>query len=472
MDPARAGPKRAVTGSRRWARPVLGGAVLLAGLALRLAVSTGSGYLGEDGDLFEWRLATHRALTRGPHTVYEVNRENDPAFTGREWAGGYFINTPPVLLYLRTAVAAAYRALDRPGFELWDWQLNFEELGPGDLGARLERSRWFTVGLKLPGIVADALICWTLYLMGSAVGRNTGVAAAAAYSLNPAVIYNTASWGQSDAVWIALVASSLGLLRRDRVEAGASAYTLAALTKPQALAFAPLVVVLVASRATRRLGRAGLAAAGTFLLVFLPFLWGGTFLSTLEALWRSTIGGEPYLSCNAANLWLLLDGGSGFGTSDTISLAGPLTARALGLVLFLACAVLVAARVPPRGEPEAPRLALAAAVTTLASFAFGTELHENHLIAVLPFLALAALAYGRLWIAFGLLTATIQANLVLFDQAALLRLGGAHWPVRGLAVAAALLHTLAFAVLLAFYLRNRTGRRSTRSCQDAAPRSA
>ena len=453
-----------MTGFRRAARPVLGGAVLLAGLALRLAVSTGSGYLGEDGDLFEWRLATHRALTHGLHTVYEVNRQNDPAFTGREWAGGYFINTPPVLLYLRTAVAAAYRALDRPGFELWDWQLNFEELGVGDLDARLERSRWFTVGLKLPGVVADALIGWLLYGMGSAISRNTGVAAAAAYSLNPAVIYNTAFWGQSDAVWIALVMASLALLRQGRAEAAASAYTLAALTKPQALAFAPLVVVLVAARASRRLWRFGLAAACTFVLVFLPFLWGGTFLSTLEALWRSTFGGEPYLSCNAANLWLLLDGGRGFGTSDTIALAGPLTARGLGLLMFLACSLFVAAQLPPRGAPVPERLFFAAAVTTLAFFAFGTELHENHLLAVLPFLALAALADGRLWIAFGLLTVTIQANLVVFDPAALSRLHGLHWPVRGLTIAAAVLHTLVFAALLAFYLRNRPGRRSTRSC--------
>lgn len=442
-----------MSGPSRHGRPLLGGAVILAGLALRVAASTGQGYLGEDGDLFEWRLATHRALTHGIHSVYEANRRNDPALTGRVWTGGYFINTPPVLLYLRTAAAASYRALDRAGFELWDSRLNFEELDAGELAFRLERSRWFTLGLKLPGIVADALICWALYLAGSVVGRSTGVAAAAAYSLNPAVIYNTAFWGQSDSVWIALVAASLGLLHRRRVVAAASAYTLAALTKPQALAFAPLVVVLAAARVPRRLGRAGLAVAGTCLLVFLPFLLGGTFLSTLAALWRSTVGGEPYLSCNAANLWLLLDGGRGFATSDTIVLAGPLTARGLGILMLLVCSLLVAAQLPPRGEPVPERLFFAAAVTTLAFFTLGTELHENHLIAVLPFLALAALADGRLWIAFGFLTITIQANLILFDQAALLRLGGTHWPVRGLAVAVAVVHTAGLPVLWARYLR-------------------
>lgn len=436
---------------------LLAGALILAGTAVRLWVATGPGYLGQDGDLYEWRLATHRAISEGLHTVYERNRRNDPALTGRAWTGDYFFNMPPVLLYLRIVPALAYRAVDRSGFELWDSGLNFHALEAGDLPERLARSRWFTVALKLPGIVADALIALALYLSSSAFGPSARLAAVACYTLNPAIVYNSAFWGQGDPVWIALVAASFFLLARGRPAAAATAYTLAALTKPQALAFAPLLAALLARRGSRTLAGPALAAGATFLVVFLPFILRGSFVETVGTIWRSTFGGEPYLSCGAANLWFLVDGGRIFGTSDTIRMLGPLTARGLGLLAFLAGAVAIARRAPVRDAGGLAWLFLAAAVTSLAFFAFSTELHENHLIAVLAFLGFAAPADARLWWIFGALSLTIQANLLVFDEFAMARVQPllGWWSGRPLAVAVALVQTAALPIACGLFFPKR-----------------
>jgi hypothetical protein len=424
--------------------------VVVAGALARLWVATGPGYLGQDGDLYEWRPATARALRDGIHTVYLVNRRNDPALSGEPWQGGWFINLPPVLLYLRAGAALGAQRLDPAGSALWDADASFEDVDDGALRERLSRSATLTRALKLPGILADALIGLALFVSGSSRSGALGFAAAAAYSLNPAVVYNTGFWGQADGVWIALLCASLALLVRERPAPAACALTLAVLTKPQALAFVPLVALLLARRGGRALAGPALAAAAIFLLVFLPFLLHGTFVETLAAILRSTFGGEPYLSCGAANLWFLVDGGRSFGSSDTMRLLGPLTPRSLGLLLFLASAVAIARRAPDRGAGAFARLSLAAAVTGLAFFAFGTELHENHLVALLAFLPFAAPADARLWWLLGALSLAIQANLVLFDEFAMSRVEAFVGPFASsapwLAVVVAALQTAALPV--------------------------
>ncbi len=98
-------------------------------------------------------------------------------------------------------------------------------------------------------------------------------------------------------------------MSRGRVSVAWTALALGCLTKPQAWAFGPLLLGWSLLRFPRREWiRAAGAAAAVTLLVFLPFLLHGTLNASLEALFRSTLGGEPFVSCNGANLWWLLAG--------------------------------------------------------------------------------------------------------------------------------------------------------------------
>jgi len=434
--------------------------IALAGTLLRLCVAPSYGYLGADGDLIEHKQAVHLALTQGFARLYVPSATNDPALTGREWNGGFFINNLPLILYLRAALGLVYQRFEPEAIALWDSRLNYFELEKTDLRERLAASRGFTVLLKLPGIVADAGIVLALALYGGTLAPWTGLGAAAAYAFNPGIVFDTAFWGQHDSVWVGLVVWSLVALSRGHATVAWTALALACLTKPQAWAFGPLVLVLSLLRFPRREWiRAAGAAAALTLLLFLPFLLRGTLTASLDALCRSTFGGEPFVSCNAANLWWLLAGGRGYEMRDGIPLAGPITPRALGLLGFLSVCVLVLHDLARHGA-DLRRLFLGAAVVGMGFFTFVTELHENHMIAVIPLLAFAAGRDGRVWALFAALSVTLLGNMALFDPAVTAPLAGwlgvSELPIRALSLALAAGNVAAFLALSAVLLGSRS----------------
>jgi hypothetical protein len=274
--------------------------------------------------------------------------------------------------------------------------------------------------------------------------------------MNPGIIFDTAFWGQHDALAASLVALALALIHRGRLEAGFVAYALAALSKPQAGAFALLILALGLARfPLRRVVVASLAALGATTLVFLPFLMHGTFGLSVVALWRSTLGGEPFLSCNANNLWWLVTGGNGYAHRDDAHLPGAVTARGLGLLALLASNALVIWRLGSAKDRDGSRTFLAAAVVGMSFFTLATELHENHMMAVLPLVAFAFPADRRLFAVFATLSVTFFLNMALFDSAATnpaVAWLGAPIPVRGLSLVVAAVNTATWIALWVLFL--------------------
>lgn len=431
-------------------------AIALTGLCLRLLIAPSYGYQGLDSDLIEHKQAVHIALTRGIHQIYLPSWRNDPALSGGDWDGGYFTNIPPFIHYLRAATGAVYRWLDPRGFDMWGEDLNYRVLEKTDLLSRLARTRGFTISLKLPGILADFGIALGLFafLVGRA-GPGVALAACAAYSMNPGIIFDTAFWGQHDALAASLVALALALVLRCHIEAGFVAYALAVLSKPQAGAFVLLILALGLQRfPPRRVVVASLAGLGATTLVFLPFLMHGTFGLSVVALWRSTLGGEPFLSCNANNLWWLVSGGDGYAHRDDRRLLGAVAARGLGLLALLASNALVIWRLRSPQDRDGSRVFLAAAVVGMSFFTLATELHENHMMAVLPLVAFAFPADRRLFAVFAVLSATFLLNMALFDGAVISPLAawvGVPIPVRRVSLLIAAVNTTTWIALLAFY---------------------
>lgn len=430
--------------------------VVALGLVARLCVAPSYGYLGTDADLIEHKQAMHLMLTRGIHEIYRASARNDPASSGRDWDGGYFTNQPPLAFYARALPVAAYRRLDPAGFDLWSEDLNYFDLQRTDLGQRLAASRGFTVALKLPGILADTAIALGLAVFARARSGVRGARlAAACYAFNPGVVFDTAFWGQHDAVAAGLVCASLVLLERGVPWAGWMAYTLACLAKPQAAALGILVLALGCARAgSRGLAAAALAVMGTLAAVFVPFAWHGTLGLSVTALWRSTLGGEPFVSCNAANLWWLLSKGRGYEVSDGGALVGFLTFRTVGMLAVLGLNLVVARRLLRAPERDLARTMLAAAIAALGFFMFATELHENHMMAVLPLLAFALPADRRIARLFGVLSLTFLLNMALFDPAVTEPLSawlGRPVPSKELSLLAAGLNLAALGALLALF---------------------
>jgi len=122
----------------------------------------------------------------------------------------------------------------------------------------------------------------------------------------------------------------------------------------------------------------------------------------------------PYTSVNAHNLWGLF---GGWLPADA-ALFGPLSATAIGLVLFGAALLgllLLLLRLE-RGAGVSPQQAcVLGAAVSFSFFMLSTHMHENHLFVALPLLA-AALPLGREWRRlFAFVTLAVLLNLALHD---------------------------------------------------------
>jgi len=423
---------------------------------LRLFIAPSLGWGGFEGDLVEQKQAMHRSITLGFHEVYTPNDVNDPALSGGEWQGGYFINYPPVIVYLRSITGRVYRYFAPEAFELWHSDLNFFAMARTDLWQRFAKSRGFTVAAKLPSILGDCFLIIALFaFVAPRAGSGVGLAVASAFAFNPGVIIDSAHWGQHDSVWVSFLVVSLYWMHKGRIELSWVAYTLAGLTKPQASTFFFLILGLGLMRAPfRRVLLGGTLSLATFALVFLPFLLHGTFVESITAIVMSIFGGEPFVSNSALNFWWLTSLGAGAEVSDQIPLLGPLTARHLGMLMFLASSGLVLWRLRKNAENTAT-LYLAAGALFMSFYTFTTELHENHSMVLIPLCGLAIAGNPRVWWPFALLSLTLLMNMTLFDKYPLLWLVEAvgPLPIRELSLLTAALNLVALGLLSALFWR-------------------
>jgi len=248
--------------------------LLLAGAALvRVALSaTTKGYAADIGTFSAWAAHAADGLT---------------SF----YSPGYFADYPPGYIYLLWVVGKLRLALG----------IDFD-------------SPAFLVLLKLPAILADCAIAGILFRLGRRYWSGTSsLILAALYAFNPAVILDSAVWGQVDSVLTLPLLLGIILLENSPAGAGAS-FAIALLIKPQALIFAPLPILWFGIRFLHRerhalsdlLKFSGTAIA-IFCLAILPFALNerpGWIISK----YGSTLASYPYATFNAFNLFALTGG--------------------------------------------------------------------------------------------------------------------------------------------------------------------
>jgi dolichyl-phosphate-mannose-protein mannosyltransferase len=299
-------------------------------------------------------------------------------------------------------------------------------LGELDEKIGFDRSEWDYL-LKLPSILADLGSAYLLYLLLAGLTARERLGAAALYLLFPAALLVGAIWGQVDSILAFLVLLAVYLLDRGRPLAGALAFTLGFLVKPQALAALPFLIFWVVRdhrplwwriRANVRVPMPPMlwlrmigASMSVALIVALPFfpsplLWR-PIVDLVHQVKHAATEFYPINSSYAYNFWQLLgiarrcdvpvcrDKGTGV-VSDGTDFLG-LTTRHWGLALFAisAAAVIVVLR-KARGPGF---LALGTSLCMLAFFVFMTRMHERYLFPFfLPFLAACFLLRSRvLW---------------------------------------------------------------------------
>ena len=362
---------------------------LLPVLAVSLALQLLAAALPDTrADLLAYRQWTRSLVARGlvasywpdPGSRAESPHEHPP------------IDYPPVFPYLLWLLGHALSALDPTLLVSGGGRLDFL--------------------IRVPLVLANGAIGLALFV---ALVRRAGVdvarVVAALFLLNPAVIFDTAYWGQADSLCALFVVAGLAVAL-DHPEWGCVALAAGAFVKPFAYAFVPFALVAaVKRRGWRRGGTALLAATAAWGALLVPFAVAGRLRDILGALWGQ-IDAMPYASVNAHNLWWILGKGVPWVPASQRVL-GPLTYEALGLLLFGAFAFGTLVGLHHSKDNQA--LPVAAASVAFALFVLATHMHENHLFLFLPLVLLARGEEGR-WRRFFLaVSAVALLNMVLHD---------------------------------------------------------
>ena len=204
------------------------------------------------------------------------------------------------------------------------------------------------------------------------------ITSTALYAFNPAVIFNTAIWGQYDAIYTFFLVLALMLALRSKPKLSAAVFALAILTKPQGIALAPLLIYLIFRKnGLKNLLISVVAFAATVFVVVLPFEWSNP-VSFLSKIYFGAYSGYQYTSINAFNLW----GMFGLWQPD-----GNLFI--LGWALFGAFAVFTVYVLHKRFNVSDEWLALFCAfMLFFAFFMLPTRIHERYLFPAISILAL------------------------------------------------------------------------------------
>ncbi|OFW10126.1 MAG: hypothetical protein A3H96_17835 [Acidobacteria bacterium RIFCSPLOWO2_02_FULL_67_36] len=383
-------------------------ALLLAGLVVRLLALP----LAGTEDVLVWKTWSYGAVSIGPTHLYGVG--GIPPERGVvTWGTRHTtVDYPPVALYELTLAGTVYR-----------W-----------FSPEFQDSRWLTVAMKLPAVLAEGLLALLLWrVVRRRHGERAGRFAASAFWANPAMILAGSILGYLDPLMALPAIGAIVAAVEGRPIVAGALLAIACLTKAQAVFITPVVALAVWNApAGRRAVNATVAAIATALtsaVLVLPFVAIGA--------WRNLVQGvgsllrHDMLSADAANLWWIVTyalraiyavGDLGtwgawtmkvriLGITQIMKLGYP-NARPIATSMVLAAAAWALWRA--RRATDLSVLLASAAFIVHAYFVLGVQVHENHLYLAVPLLAAAAAARPSLGPVLVATSAVFALNLYLF----------------------------------------------------------
>ena len=305
----------------------------------------------------------------------------------------------------------------------------------------LSESKTLLQAVKLPGFVGDlaatALLFWVtrrflqlnptlagakteallrrLPLLGEgrlATADRAGLLAAALYAFNPATLYSSGYWGQTDSLLALFMLAAVAALLERRVVAASVVLTVGFLVKPQAIVLAPLLAFAAwRSRRLEGILRSGGAALATFVVGLSYFLAKGGFDRVRDVYEMIFFDPGARVSVSAWNLWNPFQRyGEAQPKETMLSLLGePVSYEdASRLLLLLALGV---ALVYLRRSRDPLTLFVAASYLVFAFFMLPMKIHERYLFPLFVLLAPAAVLERRWLFFYAALSLTFTLNL-------------------------------------------------------------
>lgn len=265
----------------------------------------------------------------------------------------------------------------------------------------------FLFYFKLINNLFDILTAIIIFIIVKKYNKKLSLISALIYLINPAIIFNTSVWGQTDSLPTFFLISSIYLLneKKDILRSFLLA-VLSILIKPFILAIIPILFVKTLLTFKRREILTALFTA-LFLGSLIVFLFFPS--SPIIEIYRkfsSSLNTYPYGSINAFNFWGIF----GFWKSDSVSYLG-FTYKIWGYVIF--AVILIITLIPIMKKRKSFSYYLAYVISSFSFFLFLTRIHERHLFPVFALLLISAFIYKSkiLFISYIFLSINFLLNL-------------------------------------------------------------
>jgi Gpi18-like mannosyltransferase len=373
-------------------------ALILAGIAI-VKIALMPFFPGFGADVGSYQAWAGQIATLGPAHTYQE---------------GYFLDYPPGYLYA-----------------LWVVGLISQWIGASGDFARII--------VESPAILADFALAVLMYAL---VWRRGGPASAKIamllVALNPALLFDTVVWGQSDSVLTFVTILSIVAMLGEQYVIAWGLAAIAVLVKPQGLMILPVLgiwTMLETDFATWVFSGAALVAVA--IIGIAPFQIGHEWNWILK-LYTSTAAYYHETSVNAFNLMALI---GGLRQSDEGTVAG-ISYYALGMSLLVPLYGFVA-WILWRGRTPT-RLLFAAFFTIFGFFMVAPRMHERYLYPAIALSVPLALEAPQMLAVFLVLSVTCLINLtyILHTLNTVVFLDSRD----GLAMATSALNVVAFAI--------------------------
>jgi len=351
--------------------------VLLVALGIRLYLVPLPGHVGDLNCFAQW---TKAATENGIAFVYK----------------NAFADYPPGIFYILKPVGVIYQGFFSPTFE-------------DAIILRMLLKIIFTI----VDLVTAAMLFFFLRTQES---EHFAFWSMTFYALNPAIIYESAYWGQADSMNTFFMLASVLFLMRQRIVLSWIMLTLAILIKMHALILVPLIIfVSWKNHSWKRLLKAGTLSLLVTLIVLLPFIYHGQ-MRYVKHSYTKAVDSYPYISVNAFNLWWLMNPleiqkkGYGYkeGIRDERSIVG-ITYKQLGLLFLAGFTLFILLILWRNSNPN--MIALTASAMAVAYFMLPTQIHERYLFPALALLSIVHNKNKHLKIIYGILSLTFFINL-------------------------------------------------------------
>ncbi|NLW02562.1 MAG: hypothetical protein GX027_04770 [Clostridiaceae bacterium] len=294
------------------------------------------------------------------------------------------VDYPPLYLYILHFIGRALRALD---------------LAPGSiLGIML---------FKMPAMLADIVSGILVYRAASRqMPGKTALVLSGLYLFNPAILVNSAMWGQTDSILTLLAVSGLYCLYHDSIMASAFFFACACLMKPQGFIFLPVLFLeLVRKKSLRKFLLCMATGLFTGFVIILPFsLWRDVWW--VVRLFAGDWSKYAYASLHAHNIFALAGGDMVKDSAQFLFMpykawSWLFTLAVLGFFLYLYLK-----------SGAKTRIFAAALVLQAGIFMFTTRMHERYLYPAVLLLIMVFIYTGdrRIFGLFGLLGITVFIN--------------------------------------------------------------